>query len=70
MDFDEVKRRLTSVLYTMDKLLRDESVVAKGVEAVQEMAGCFALLGEICRVDQLQQPEPIHEGRPETGSKQ
>ena len=54
MDFDEVKRRLTSVLYTMDKLLHDESVTAKGVEAVQEMAGCFALLGEICRVDQLQ----------------
>lgn len=59
MDFDEVKRRLTLVLYTMDKLLHDESVTAKGVEAVQEMVGCFALLGEICRVDQLQQPEPM-----------
>lgn len=59
MDFDEVKRRLTSVLYTMDKLLHDEFVTAKGVEAVQEMAGCFAILGEICRVEQLQQPEPM-----------
>lgn len=63
MDFDEVKRRLTSVLYTMDKLLHDESVTAKGVEAVQEMAGCFAILGEICRVEQLQQQEPVPAGR-------
>lgn len=57
MNFDEVKRRLNTVVYTIDQLLRNEVLVCKSVGAVQEMGGCFSILSEICQLADLEAPK-------------
>lgn len=53
MTFNEVKSRIQTVLVTMDKLSAAGAMELKGLGAVQEMAGCAAILSEISKLERV-----------------
>lgn len=57
MTFAEMKTRLQTVLRTMDKLSCSGAMELKGLTAIQEMAGCSAILGEIANLESLDEEE-------------
>lgn len=53
MTFDEMKKRLQTVLVTLDKLSRSGAMEIHGLQAIQEMAGCSAILNELSELNGL-----------------
>lgn len=51
MTFDEMKKRLQTVLMTLDKLSRNGAMELHGLQAIQEIAGCSAILSEISALE-------------------
>ena len=53
MTFEEMKQRLQTVLMTLDKLSRSGAMEIHGLQAIQEMAGCSAILTELSELNGL-----------------
>lgn len=53
MTLTEMKSRLQTVVKTLDKLSRSGAMELRGLGAIQEMAGCSAILAEIAELEKL-----------------
>lgn len=57
MTLNEVKSRLKTVLQSMDKMSRASVLELKGLGAVQEFAGCTAILNELSELAAIEPEE-------------